>query len=215
MYRANATALAGHPSREESTSEKLSIVLVIVTAPITARLSVFRHSRYRLRRVSRSCLRKEIGPQSRSPLSRSESATLRCRPSLPPPLLPVTPSEGERYRRLRASPGCIIIKRYKGRREVRRLLTIAEDARLIARITRGAALSSLSLARTARSLARSCIFAESCSPSGCRPAGTRNSRRSVSRDHRNSDAKGISTVCCLVKISLPKVPHILLLSSIF
>jgi len=46
---------------------------------------------------------------------------------------PVMLSKGERYR-LRLS--CIIIKRDKGRSEVKRLLTIAEVSRLIAYITR-------------------------------------------------------------------------------
>lgn len=52
-------------------------------------------------------------------------------------------SKGERYR-LRLD--CIIIKRDKGRSEVKRLLTIAEDLRLIAYIIREVILS-LSLPR--------------------------------------------------------------------
>lgn len=78
---------------------------------------------------------------------RAASATLR-RP-------PVMLSKGERYRL-----DCIIIKWHKGRSEVKRLLTIAEDSRLIAHITREVTLSlppPLSLSLSYRG--RICLFA--------------------------------------------------------
>lgn len=88
--------------------------------PITLRLSGFSRAKYRSCQISRCRGRNRL----RS-IAIVAPATLH-RPS-------VMLSKGERYR---LHLDCIIIKRHKGRSEVKRLLTIAEDSRLIAYITR-------------------------------------------------------------------------------
>lgn len=114
--------LAGHCiGRDQETSMGLSIVLVIVNAcqshsgcPVSQERSTVR--------VRSRVVEEEIA-YGRLLLSRRRHFTV---------LLLCYPKANGTVFHL----DCIIIKRHKGRSEVKRLLTIAEDSRLIAYITR-------------------------------------------------------------------------------
>lgn len=110
--------LAGHWKRSRDVNEAVDRPRHRHRMPITLRLSGFPRPKYRSCQISRCRGRNRL---------RSIAIVARRRRHFAVLLLCCPKANGT---------VCVIIKRHKGRSEVKRLLTIAEDSRLIAYTTR-------------------------------------------------------------------------------